>query len=72
MVQSTFLTCVSVTLGMCLAGQLPWIRGLCLFPAQILGALIAAALVECMTPGSINTTQTLLVTGMSSAQGTAS
>ena len=53
---------------MCVAGSLPWIRGAFLVPAQILGGIIAAALVSCMLPGpiSVNTT---LGPGVSIAQG---
>ncbi|KKY23857.1 putative n-carbamoylsarcosine amidase [Phaeomoniella chlamydospora] len=58
----------AVVLGMCVAGSLPWIRGAFLVPAQILGGIIAAALVSCMLPGpiSVNTT---LGPGVSIAQG---
>jgi aquaporin related protein len=59
----------SVTLGMVAAGQLNWIRGLVLFPAQILGGIVAAALVSCMLPGDIAATRTVLAPGMSEAQG---
>lgn len=59
----------SVTLGMVAAGQLNWIRGLVLFPAQILGGIVAAALVRCMLPGDIAATRTVLAPGMSEAQG---
>lgn len=54
---------------MVLAGQLPWVRGLVLFPAQILGGVVAAALVSCMLPGDIAATRTVLAPGMSHAQG---
>lgn len=40
-----------------------------LFPAQILGAMVAAALVDCMIPGPISVTHTTLAPGMSIAQG---
>jgi glycerol uptake facilitator-like aquaporin len=59
----------SVTLGMVAAGQLNWIRGLVLFPAQILGGMVAAGLVSCMLPGDIAATRTVLAPGMSEAQG---
>lgn len=59
----------AVTLGMCTAGALPWVRGLILFPAQILGALCAAAVASCMLPGPIYAVQTTLAPDMSSAQG---
>jgi aquaporin related protein len=58
-----------VTLGMVAAGQLNWIRGLVLFPVQILGGIVAAALVSCMLPGDIAATRTVLAPGMSAAQG---
>lgn len=58
-----------VTLGMVVAGQLPWFRGLCLFPAQLLGGIVAAALVSCIIPGDISATRTVLAPGMSEAQG---
>ena len=60
---------IRVTFGMVLAGQLPWVRGLVLFPAQILGGVVAAALVSCMLPGDIAATRTVLAPGMSHAQG---
>ena len=44
---------------MVLAGALPWMRGLLLFPMQWLGALIAAGLVSCMFPGTMPVTTTL-------------
>ncbi|MCJ1231241.1 hypothetical protein MMC12_007918 [Toensbergia leucococca] len=58
----------AVTLGMCISGTLPWVRGLFLFPAQMLGGMVAAALVSCMFPGplAVNTT---LTNGTSIAQG---
>ncbi|KAL1311582.1 hypothetical protein AAFC00_001699 [Neodothiora populina] len=59
----------AVTLGMCTAGQLPWMRGLVLFPAQILGGIVAAALIRCMIPGPIDVTRTTLAPQMSIAQG---
>jgi aquaporin related protein len=51
----------AVTLGMCLIGALPWIRGCLLFFVQILGGITAAALVTCMFPhqGKINVRTTL-------------
>lgn len=35
-------------MGMVLTGSLPAVRGLFLVPAEIIGAIVAAALVECM------------------------
>jgi aquaporin rerated protein, other eukaryote len=59
----------AVTLGMVITGTLPPIRGLCLFPAQLLGAMCAAAVASCIIPGDIKTTQTTLSPGTSVAQG---
>ncbi|KAF1955286.1 aquaporin [Byssothecium circinans] len=59
----------AVTFGLVLAGQLPPIRGLCLFPAQLLAGICAAALVSCMVPGDITATKTTLSPGTSIAQG---
>jgi aquaporin related protein len=60
----------AVTLGMCLIGALPWIRGILLFFVQILGGITAAALVACMFPhpGQINVL-TSLGGGTSIVQG---
>jgi glycerol uptake facilitator-like aquaporin len=59
----------AVVLGMCVSGSLPWMRGLFLLPAQILGSMIAAALVQCMFPGDVASVRTLLNPGVSVAQG---
>ncbi|KAF2813366.1 aquaporin [Mytilinidion resinicola] len=59
----------AVTFGMVLAGALPPIRGLILFPAQIIAAMCAGALVSCMFPGDIASTNTTLSPGTSIAQG---
>lgn len=58
----------AVTLGMVITGTLPALRGALLFPAQMLGGMVAAALVRCMFPGTpaFNTT---LTNGTSIAQG---
>ena len=58
----------AVTLGMCLIGALPWIRGGLLFLSQILGGIVASALVQCMFPGALNV-QTSLGGGTTVAQG---
>lgn len=58
----------AVTFGMCLIGALPWLRGLLLFIAQILGGITAAALVSCMFPGVLNV-RTKLGGGTSIVQG---
>jgi aquaporin related protein len=44
----------AVTFGMCLIGALPWLRGCLLFVAQILGGIVASALVATMFPGELN------------------
>lgn len=59
----------AVTLGMVITGTLPAIRGLLLLPAQLLGAICAAAVVSCIIPGDIRTVETTLAPEMSSAQG---
>jgi len=59
----------AVTLGLCMAGALPWFRGLVLFPAQLLGGIVAAALVSCMFPGDIAKVNTRLSLGTTIAQG---
>jgi len=58
----------AVTLGMCLIGTLPWIRGCLLFFVQILGGIVASALVSCMFPGEMNV-QTTLGGGTSITRG---
>ena len=59
----------AVVLGLCISGALPWMRGLVLVPAQILGAIIAAALVQAMFPGDVGVTVTRLSDGVSIARG---
>jgi len=59
----------AVVLGMCVSGSLPWIRGAFLVPAQILGGMVAAALVSCMLPGPISAVNTTLGPNVSIAQG---
>ncbi|GAB7345510.1 hypothetical protein MBLNU457_3828t1 [Dothideomycetes sp. NU457] len=58
----------AVTLGMCIIGALPWVRGGLLFVVQIMGGLTAAALVSCMFPGPLNV-RTTLGGGTSIVQG---
>lgn len=38
---------------MMVSSTLPWVRGLLLFPAQMLGGMVAAALVACLFPGPL-------------------
>ncbi|EKD21548.1 MIP family channel protein [Drepanopeziza brunnea f. sp. 'multigermtubi' MB_m1] len=58
----------AVTLGMCLVGALPYIRGACLTFAQILGGITAAAIVSALLPGPL-TVRTGLGGGTSVVQG---
>ena len=57
-----------MTLALCLTNNVPWLRGLFLLPAQLLGGIVAAALVQCMFPGPLATVTTLAY-GTSIAQG---
>lgn len=54
---------------MVLAGTLPLIRGLFLFPAQLIAAMCAGGLAQAMVPGDISITNTTLSAGTSIAQG---
>lgn len=51
------------------AGQLPWDRAIFLFPAQLLAALAAGGLVQCMFPWDVGETNTILATNVSISQG---
>ena len=53
---------------MVLTGTLPALRGVLLFPAQILGGMVAAAVVSCLFPGTL-AVETTLTNGTSIAQG---
>lgn len=55
-------------MGMVITGTLPALRGALLFPAQMLGGMVAAGLVSCMFPGPL-AVQTTLTGGTSIAQG---
>ncbi len=57
-----------MTLGLVLAGALPPVRGALLFIPQILGGMVAAALVLCMFPGKLSV-QTKLTGDTTIAQG---
>ena len=54
---------------MCLAGRLPWTRGIIFIPTQLLAGITAAGLVSCMFPGDIRTVNTTLSPGTSIVQG---
>jgi aquaporin related protein len=60
---------LKVTFGMVLAGSLPPIRALFLFPAQILAGMTAGGLVQAMFPGDVSLCNTTLSPGTSIAQG---
>lgn len=57
-----------VTFGLIITGTLPWLRGLILLPAQLLGGIAAAALVSCLFPTPL-VVETSLGNGTSIAQG---
>jgi len=59
----------AVTLGVCLAGRLPWTRGIIFIPTQLLAGITAAGLVSCMFPGDIRTVNTTLSPSTSIVQG---
>ena len=58
----------AVTLGMCLVGALPYMRGVLLAVSQILGAISAAAVVAVLFPGPLDV-RTALRIGTSITQG---
>lgn len=58
----------AVTLGLCLIGAVPWVRGVLLGISQVLGGITAAALISCMLPGPL-AAETTLGGGTSVAQG---
>ncbi|KAK6431549.1 hypothetical protein LTR95_012287 [Oleoguttula sp. CCFEE 5521] len=59
----------AVTLGLVVTGNLPPVRGLVLFPVQVISAMCAAAVVKGIVPGDIAITQTTLNPAMTVAQG---
>lgn len=58
----------AVTVGLVVSGQLPVVRGLLLFPVQMLAGICAAALVQVMFPGEMSA-MTRLTAGTSVVQG---
>lgn len=50
----------AIAIGMVIAGEMSVMRAAFIIPAQILGAIAAAALVECMFPGPIEAVITVL------------
>lgn len=59
----------AVTLGLCLAGQLPWLRAALFLPAQLLASLCAGGVVAAMFPVDIGAANSVLGGGTSVAQG---
>lgn len=60
--------CIQVTLGLCLIGAVPFLRGLLVFIAQMLGAMASAGVVKALFPGPLAVT-TSLSGGTNKAQG---
>ncbi|KAL9120401.1 MAG: hypothetical protein Q9187_003044 [Circinaria calcarea] len=58
----------AVTLGMCLVGVIPWVRGALSVVSQLLGAIASAAAVSATFPGSLNV-RTSLGGGTTVARG---
>lgn len=58
-----------VTIGLCLSGQLPWLRAMFLIPAQLVASMCAGGLVSCMFPGDITQANTILSTKTTIVQG---
>ena len=58
----------AVTLGLCLVGAVPYIRGLLVFTSQLLGGIAAAGIVSVLFPGPLNV-KTDLRPGTSITQG---
>jgi len=59
----------AVVLGMVLTGSLPAVRGLFLFPAEIIGAIAASAVVSGLFPNDIATVNTTLSANTSVVRG---
>ncbi|KAK7953862.1 aquaporin rerated protein [Apiospora saccharicola] len=59
----------AVTLGLSLAGQLPWTRAAFLMPTQLIACICAGGVVRAMFPGNLAGVNTILVPGVNIAQG---
>ncbi|KAK1244254.1 hypothetical protein MKX08_002392 [Trichoderma sp. CBMAI-0020] len=59
----------AVTLGMCLAGTLPWMRAAFLVPAQIIASMCAGGLARCMFPGNLAVANSVLSSDTSIVRG---
>ncbi len=57
-----------VTLGLCLIGAVPYVRGIIDFTAQIIGAIAASGVVAALFPGPL-AVRTTLGAGTSVARG---
>lgn len=58
----------AVTLGLCLAGAIPWINLLLLVPVQLIAGILSSLVVSALFPGTFNV-QTTLAPGTSVIQG---
>src|SRR5690349_6658929 len=63
------LICLQITVGLCLAGQLPWLRGALFIPVQLIASMCAGGLVSAMFPVSIALANSVLGGGTSISQG---
>ncbi|KAK8085782.1 aquaporin rerated protein [Apiospora hydei] len=59
----------AITLGLCLAGKLPWIRLFFYVPAQLAGGVLAGALCQALFPGDFSGTITKIAPGMTVVRG---
>ncbi|KAK6834536.1 hypothetical protein PG987_009230, partial [Apiospora arundinis] len=59
----------AVTLGLCLANQLPWTRAAFLMPTQLIACMCAGGVVRAMFPGDLAGVNTILAPGVNIAQG---
>jgi len=60
---------LQITVGLCLSGQLPWLRGVIFFPVQLIASLCAGGLVSAMFPVNIALANSVLGGGTSISQG---
>ncbi|KAL7930220.1 aquaporin-like protein [Trichoderma chlorosporum] len=59
----------ALTVGMCLAGTLPWMRAAFLVPTQIIASMCAGGLARCMFPGDIAAANSILSRDTSVVRG---
>lgn len=60
---------IQVSVGLSVAGALPWTRTAFLIPAQLVASMVAGGLVKAMIPGDIHNANTTLTPGVSIVQG---